>query len=327
VSDGVAASHHPDLSEQGSKTFQHLALLYAGEAEYLSGTVPFIHEGLGAGEAVLVAVDRASMELLQGGLGSAAGSVSWIDMGAVGGNPARIIPLWRKFVALHGAAGPIRGIGEPIWPGRTPDELVEAHRHEALLNLAFSDTPEFRLLCPYNVHGLHPSVIEEARRNHPLIVQAGTERRSVDYQPIDGDVGSDALPPPPRRRVKELALDGASSVAILGYVSPTAALVALSEARREDLLLAVLAVATSLRRASLRIWEERPTVVCEIRSERRIPDPLAGREWPPTDEAHGRGLWVANQLCELVQLRSSRSGTVVRLRVTDTPDGRPARIS
>jgi len=325
--DGVVASHHSDLPGQRAKTFQHGALLYAGEAEYLSGTVPFIREGLSAGEAVLVAVDRARMELLQTGLGSAAGSVSWFDMGAVGGNPARIIPLWRKFAALHGAAGPIRGIGEPIWPGRTPDELVEAHRHEALLNLAFSDTPEFSLLCPYNVRGLHPTVIEEARRNHPLIVQTGTQRRSADYRPIDGDMRSDALPAPPSRRGKELAVDGASPVAILGYVSPTAALVGLSGARREDLVLSVLAVATSLRRGNLRIWEERRTVVCEIRSERRIADPLAGREWPPTDEAHGRGLWVANQLCDLVQLRSSRSGTVVRLRVADTPDGRPPGIS
>src|ERR1700730_3372173 len=171
--DQAVASDNSYPSEPRPKTFHHGALLYAGEAEYLSGTVPFIRDGLSAGEAVLVAVDRARIEVLQTGLGSAAGSVSWIDMGAVGVNPARIIPLWRKFVARHGAGRPIRGIGEPIWPGRTPDELVEAHRHEALLNLAFSDTPEFRLLCPYNVQDLHPSVIDEARRNHPLIVQAG----------------------------------------------------------------------------------------------------------------------------------------------------------
>ncbi len=30
----------------------------------------------------------------------------------------------------------------------------------------------------------------------------------------------------------------------------------------------------------------------------------------------GRGLWLANRLCDLVQVRSGEQGTVVRLHVT-----------
>src|SRR5207249_5629736 len=283
---------------------------------YLSGTVPFIRDGLSAGEAVLVAVNRPRMEQLHAVLGTAAGSVGWIDIEGIGANPARIIPLWRRFASKHLAAGPIRGIGEPIWPGRTPDEVVEGHRHEALLNLAFSDTRGFTLLCPYDVHGLDPSVIAEARRNHPLVVQAGSEELSAEYLQAAGAIEDHPLPPPPHEAVRELPLDGASPVAIEGFMSPAAAAVGLTEERRADLILAVMAVATSVARATLRVWTAPRAVVCEFRSKRRIPDPLAGREWPPTDEAHGRGLWMANQLCDLVQLRSSwGSGTVVRLRV------------
>jgi hypothetical protein len=36
----------------------------------------------------------------------------------------------------------------------------------------------------------------------------------------------------------------------------------------------------------------------------------------PRDAANGgHGMWLANQLCDLVQVRSSRAGTVVRLLV------------
>jgi len=239
----------------------------------------------------------------------------------VGVNPARIIPVWRRFTAEHAAGGRVLGIGEPIWPGRTPEELVEAHRHEQLLNLAFSANPEFRLVCPYDVGGLHPSVVDEARRSHPTIIQAGVEQSSASYRPTDAAM-DDELPQPPPRGSGELALAGASPTEIRAFVSPAAAFVGLSEGRRDDLTLAVLAVATGLPDPTLQVWEERSAVIGQVRSTGPIPDPLAGREWPPSDEGHGRGLWIANQLCDLVQLRSSASGTAVRLRVEGDLEGR-----
>jgi hypothetical protein len=69
------------------------------------------------------------------------------DMSAVGANPARIIPEWQDFADRCTEAGrTFRGIGEPIWDGRSAGELVECQRHEALLNFAFAHTAGFRLL-------------------------------------------------------------------------------------------------------------------------------------------------------------------------------------
>src|SRR5213078_2999554 len=104
-------------------------------------------------------------------LGDDANRVTFADMAKVGANPARIIPAWKAFAAdAAGTAArrPFRGIGEPIWAGRSADELIECQRHEALLNLAFVDTPGFRLLCPYDVSSLGPDVLDEARRSHPI---------------------------------------------------------------------------------------------------------------------------------------------------------------
>jgi hypothetical protein len=46
----------------------------------------------------------------------------------------------------------------------------------------------------------------------------------------------------------------------------------------------------------------------------RVDDPLVGRRPPRPDSDSGRGLWMANQLCDLVQLRSGDGGTAVRVR-------------
>jgi Histidine kinase-like ATPase domain len=53
--------------------------------------------------------------------------------------------------------------------------------------------------------------------------------------------------------------------------------------------------------------------ICEVRDRGYLDQPLAGRESPARDAEGGRGLWLANQFCDLVQIRSSEAGTVVRL--------------
>jgi anti-sigma regulatory factor (Ser/Thr protein kinase) len=60
--------------------------------------------------------------------------------------------------------------------------------------------------------------------------------------------------------------------------------------------------------------------MCEVRDQGRITHAFAGRERPPDDHPGGRGLWLVNHLCDLVQIRSRPDGNVVRLRM-----GLPAR--
>ena len=68
-------------------------------------------------------------------------------------------------------------------------------------------------------------------------------------------------------------------------------------------------------RGELRVWRDGAALVCEVSDTGTIDDPLAGRRVPSLDRVGGRGLWLANQLCDLVQLRSGPAGTVVRLHV------------
>ena len=93
----------------------------------------------------------------------------------------------------------------------------------------------------------------------------------------------------------------------------------LSEQRTHDLVLAVHEIATnSVRhgggRGVLRVWREADALICDVRDSGRISaQPLVGRVRPALGQAGGWGLWLANQLCDLVQLRELPHGSVVRL--------------
>jgi len=82
--------------------FRHEAFLYSGWAEFIAGTVPFIKDGIEAGEPVLVVESPEKIDLLRAALGGDADRVLFADMAQVGANPARIIPAWRDFVTRYG---------------------------------------------------------------------------------------------------------------------------------------------------------------------------------------------------------------------------------
>ena len=66
-------------------------------------------------------------------------------------------------------------------------------------------------------------------------------------------------------------------------------------------------------RGVLRIWRTEEAFVCEVRDRGQITDPLAGRRRPTDQATSGRGLWLANHLTDLLQIRSGPEGSAVRL--------------
>jgi anti-sigma regulatory factor (Ser/Thr protein kinase) len=302
--------------------FRHDALLYGADREFLDGTLEFLNEGLEANESMLVVLAAEKIDALERELGDDAGRVRFADMAEVGANPARIIPAWRDFADECMRRGvPFRGIGEPIWPGRSADELVECQRHEALLNLAFADTPGFRLLCPYDTSNLHQDVLEEAHRSHPCVVEGSSERESGGWSGLDEVVAPfDAPLPEPARVLAAIAIDRHTLRNARALVTHHATESGLSAEKLDDLLIAVSEVVTNSilhggGAADLRIWHSDPSLVCEVRDTGFIQDPLAGRVRPAIAGVGGRGLWLATQLCDLLQLRATEAGNVIRLHM------------
>ena len=304
------------------QAFVHEAFLYRDSDEFLRGMLEFIGEGIEAGEPVFVVLSAEKIERLRETLGEDADRVLFADMAKVGANPARIIAAWRAFVDEHGADGrPIRGIGEPIWVGRSYSELAECHRHESLLNLAFANTPAFRLLCPYDVSALHPVVVEEATRTHPFVSDVDSFRESASYRGIEAISApfADPLSEPPGSAA-EFRFDGDSLAAVRELVTRRAVESGLSHARADALVLAVNEIATnSVRHGGgsgvLQVWDDGAFVICQVEDCGRIEEPMVGRLQPVLDEPGGRGLWLANQLCDLVQVRTFEDGNVVRVHM------------
>lgn len=309
--------------------YEHEALLYAGHEDFLRHTVPFVRDAVASDEPILVVVGSEKLTALHDELAGDAGGVLFEDMSVVGRNPARLIPLWQQFVAEHSSSGrPLRGIGEPVWAGRSEAERSECDRHEALLNVAF-DNPNFWLLCPYDITCLEPEVIDAARRNHPALRGHHAGRRSPNFVGTSAlaQRAAEALPDPPANAFT-LEFGPGDLPKVRSAIRPATMGSGISDAGQTDLVTAVNEVATnSIRHGGgggrLRVWQEMDRVVCEVSDNGRIDDPLADRRLPVTRSGRGYGLWISNQLCDLVQLRTTARGTVVRLhkQVAAPPEG------
>ncbi len=305
-------------------------MMYSGADGFLAGALPFVRAAVAAGEPILVAVNAARIAAMQRALeGDAdADAVMFADMTEIGENPARIIPAWRAFVAAHGADGQqVHGIGEPIWAGRSRAELVECQRHESLLNVAFAESGALSLLCPYDVSELGVDVIDEACRSHPYVMRDGSSEVSTAWPGLDAMASpfGGPLDPPPAdvEVVPFVSVDQLASIRRLLRQLGASALFEVEQVF--DFTLAVdEAVVNSLRHGggsgTLIAWVEDDGLVCDIRDggqDGRAPidEPLVGRVLPSTHQIGGRGLWLANQVCSLVQIRSTDEGTVVRVRL------------
>lgn len=307
------------LNETGAAgAFRHEALLYAGEEAFLEATVSFIADGLAQHEPVMVAVSARKISLLRANLGWDGQWVDFVDMAQLGTNPGRIISAWRQFVHDHLDHPHLRGIGEPMWADRRPAERLECQHHELLLNAAFAPERPWRLLCPYDTATLDPEVIVEAERTHPFVQHGGSGEVSAVFR-ADEDALAATLGAPlpePQARWRERSFDAMSRSEVRLLIMDTVPVV--SRTRASDLVRAVDEVIdNSIRHGggggTVRVWHDGAGVVCEVRDVGHLVDPLAGRGLPPADRGQGRGLWLAHELCDLVQVRSSPQGTVVRM--------------
>jgi anti-sigma regulatory factor (Ser/Thr protein kinase) len=245
-------------------------------------------------------------------------AVAFADMRQLGRNPARIIPALRAFADRHPGKR-VRYLAEPVWPDRPYAEQLAAARHESLVNLAFAGA-QISLVCLYNAAALPRAVIERACSTHPSLLSDGKERDSQRYLgPAQYPDGLDVpLPSPP---------DGAQTLFYEQDLRPLRALVVaaaraagLDAARCTDLVIAASEVAANTLRHTraggvVRLWHTDGELLCQIEDDGYIRDPLAGYRRPADGMPGGQGLWLVNQVCDLVEIRTGKLGTTIRLHM------------
>jgi anti-sigma regulatory factor (Ser/Thr protein kinase) len=304
---------------RSSGGLHHAVLLYDTDAEFSAAIADFVHAGLAAGEPALVAAPSPRLDALRPALNGSGDAVTFVDVSSVGANPARLIPAYREFIDGHPARR-LRMTGELMWPGRTAGEVAEVTRHEALLNLAFDGVP-VSIQCLYDAGGVDSAALADLERAHPVVVRAGRGHANERYAgPGLSPFCDRPLPPPPADCVRRGFDDADDLPAVRGQVRDQAAHWGLPRARIADLVTAVNELVSNALvhgggRGVLRAWRDAGTVTCEVTGPGQIADQLAGRRFAPASAGGAHGLWLVNQLCDLVELRSHRNRTTVRVHL------------
>ena len=295
----------------------HEALLYRSREGYGDQLAGFVHDAHAAAEPVLAVLPTGGLATAQRACGAHADGVRWAAMEEVAGNPSRLLALYADWITGH--SGRVRIVGELIWPGRARPESVECLRHEALVNHELAGAP-VSLLCPYDAGHLEAEILTGAAMTHPwLIDDAGQRHESRLYdEPLVVAAGRRWPLDDPIEPVSEHRFSGdLRSLRRAVAEDPHAA--ALGR-RLSDLVFAVSeAASNALKHADgtclTRLWNTGHEVVGEVSTRSAIADAFAGRRRPPWDAEDGRGLWLINQVCDLVELRSRTDETILRMHV------------
>jgi anti-sigma regulatory factor (Ser/Thr protein kinase) len=297
----------------------HEALIYRDEAEFDAALHAFLQEAAAVGEPVLVALPGRHLEQVREALGKDMADARLEDLEQVGRNPGRLLSMIEEWVASH--HGRARVVSEVVWPGRTRAEAVEALRHEALVNHALAGTGA-TIMSPFDARHLDEDILAGVEMTHPTVVEDGQRRVGTSYtDPMSttfGELWPLEDPPGP---VSEHPLDG-SLMELRRAVADDPVLGSLSADRRSDLVFAINEAASNAVKHGnetclTRIWHDGDEVVTEVRSRSGIDDLMAGRRRPAAGALEGRGLWLINQVCDLVELRTGASGTTLRMHIKE----------
>lgn len=293
--------------------FVHPALLYRGSAEYLAGTVPFIREGLAAGEPVGLAVPGPNLRLILTELGGDAERVRLLDMSRAGRHSGRIIPnVLRAFSDSH-SSGRVRIIAEQLWVGRAVREYPTCAHQETLINIALAGRA-VSMLCPYDADVVGPQTLAEVELNHPRLIDARGERVSTGFAPerviTDDRLCSHMMGP-------SFTFDATRAPLAAQFACDQATRLGHGGDHAELKLIVGELVTRSLVHGggtgNLRIWAERGYLVCDVRHAGHIRDLPAGTQLAEPRKPDGRGLLMIHHLSDLVQYHSCPQGTTTRV--------------
>jgi anti-sigma regulatory factor (Ser/Thr protein kinase) len=311
-------------TNRGGESLTHQAVLYGSEEDFLAGIVPFVREGLESGDLIRIAATDGNAGRLRAALGADTGRVMFDDLSQHYRHPVRTLAALHRTVQQASRAGQrLRLIGEPRWSARTAQQSKEWARYESLVNaaLAWSNAA---LVCTYDTRSVDSRILTDVVRTHPTVVIRGTARASLSYlDPLVFNAECDRTPLPQAPfPAQSLSFDSADQLATLrSFVTSHATAAGAAVREVEQFVQAVNEVAINAIEYGggsgvMQIWTGPRAMVCEVSDTGTgLLDPLAGRLPSGRSTARGRRLWLARQLCDLLELRTGPAGTTVRLHL------------
>lgn len=301
---------------------RHDALLYRSEEEFLRGLVPFLREGVDDERPTVAVVRRDNQPALREALGPRARSVRFIPSEDWYRRPVRTIAAYRRLVTEMQPAdrGPAHVVGE-VHFGETELDRREWVRYESVLNSALADL-DVHVVCPYDVRSLPDEIVDASARTHRRLFGEDPRVRGDGYVDPEEFLRNHRSVPPPGDRSSTIEMDGIEPISTLRYrLGEVAGQMGIEGDLRDDFLLAVNEIVTNAvlhggGTAEVTVGRNDDLLVAEISDRGRgIDSTLLGYLPPPSDELGGRGIWLARQLVDGVDLIGSERGTIVRLAV------------
>jgi hypothetical protein len=318
------------MSAEG--TFRHWACLYDGDQQFLETAVPFLEEGLALGEPAFVVTTPANLELLGAALGRRAGEVDYAESAFFGRRPpqrvAAFYRYWKTHAARqnHGGSGRVRILAEPVWAGRSGREIAAWTRMESALNVTLATT-SISMICPYDARALDGDIVAGARRTHPAVMAGVRSAPSPSYADPEAFARSREAAPLPDPPVHAAAFEFDGDLrGLRRFMSDRAAEYGVEGDRADMLVLAVSEVGAYLKGrppgvATVRTWEQPGAVVCDFRQPGgSITDPFLGLRPAELEPSDGDGLWLTNQICDWMEVRSGPGGCAIQLQVPSRHD-------
>jgi anti-sigma regulatory factor (Ser/Thr protein kinase) len=311
----------PALGSAGG--YVHDALLYDSLDELTGAAVPFLLEGLAAGDAAVIAAGARTAGVLAEALDEDP-RVHVLERSDVyrTRTPAAITSFRR--LGEHCMAegiGRVRVVGEVDF-GRTERDWLEWQRYEAVINVALAAWPLWGL-CVFDTQRLPEQVLTSTLRTHPNLVTP----ESRGSNPLFGDpvryLRSLPVPPEPLEHTPpRLAAPDVSD--LIGLRHAVAAELATVDAPREvleDFLVAVDEMTSNAVRhghppVDVALWISSDRLVSTISDRGHGWDgPFAGYGPAHGDDlsSGGMGLWLARQLCDHLDVTHHGEGVTVRL--------------
>jgi anti-sigma regulatory factor (Ser/Thr protein kinase) len=304
----------------------HEAGFYGSDAEFAGLIVPFVEEGVAAGEPVIIGYDDRKASLLRSWLTDPS-AVEFIGDNSLYATPARAIATYRRLFEFHVAMGArqIRIAGDV--PHRGNGGRFEGwDRYEWAVNTVWEDFPVWGL-CLYDTTSAPQAVLDVVKRTHPRIVSPSGQRRASErYQDVPVFEGL-PVPPDPLEATAPMveltdrpAADARHALARIGRGRVTDTTLA-------SLIFGVSEAATNALLhgrppATVRIWATPDRIVATVHDTGPGPaDPLAGLVRPSHSAPDcGLGLWMLHQLDIDTALLHTGCGFTVRLRAGTMPD-------
>lgn len=298
----------------------HAAVPYDAPADLAARLAPRLAPVLAEGGPVLAVLAAPERDALRDRLGDAADGVEFAD-------PVREHRLPPFTVAIRWAR-----LGRRVRAGGRPAVVVGQHvelpagpghwaRLDIALNVALAGLP-VTALCPCQGAGNESHV----RQTHPTILTADGPLANPAYRPPPDAVLDYPPPPPPDLgpSAVELTFGRDELVALRRVTARVGVEAGLDDDRVADLVLAVSELASNSVEhgpgtGRVLMWKRGTSVTAEVSDEGHLDLPFAGLVAPPPSGARGRGLWLACELTDVLQVWGG-TGTVVRTTVGEPPD-------